>query len=1002
MRNPAEAHGWWQTARAPRFRRHGSRVAKRGRHAVVATMITALAAGAPISARGQLGQTAMAPGAGVVNRAVQGFQNLNANGPGILYYGINAADRGLGYVGSYMTLGGYIPGFEDDLGGLWAADLRSHLSVYGGFFSNVGAVRKQFLGGSLLGIGVYWDYDGDLNQYSPITIPGTTSTFAGGQVYNQVGVSGEWLTDWGNLRSNGYIPVGTTAEYVGPFVQNVVLCQNGVNAGLAGTDLEVGAYIPGLNDWAGMISVGGYAYGNARYDFPDGQDVVPWFGGVYTRLDMTFLENWDFSLQYNNDSYFDSTGFARLTYRMGGSRRRNVPDQMEQPMMRNEHIVRAHQEPVVAINPETLAPWRVFHVDNAAQSPGTGSAGSPFTSLSSAQDAAKEAYDIVYVHRGTSSVANPYLTPTSGYSFQAENQYLVGEGSSLAIPTVSCGPRSFFAGDGSAGYPVLSSPLGPAIVIDQPGTVVSHFQIVNTTVGITDGGGLPFGGVATVSDVIIEGSGPGQRGVEISNSKGRFDFDRLQLKNLTNDGFVLSADSGNVSVSNSAFRGVQGKAFVASGSNSRATITNTVIADVSGTAVAAEGGGSSIVLTSATITDTKGVGVAVTGAAASVKLTTSTIGSSPLVTSGSLLTDRGVVVSGSGAKATIDGSAITSTISDGLVVSGPNASATLNASKLDRIGGNGALVSGFGAALYVTGTSEIRNAKGDGIRIRGSTATLLVQDSTVRNSGNDGVSVTGTSSPTRIQATLLRSSILQSANTGVAVADVSGTGSVVQVYGTRISGAQVAGVSALNSNVDVAPDPTVANGAQTSITNTGIYGIQVRNLSTVAVTRTSISSVPTGISAVNTTRSTVLNLTANSNTISVSGSGTGIAISGVAGIPPDTSVDPPTPSIPPARVHAQVLSNRITVSGSTGITLITLDPPDPSEGLPVALRAISINDASDAAELKARNFGVGVLEDPAPDLNTDPPQGSLIDWNAVHFDGNLPARPPELPPVEAP
>jgi hypothetical protein len=52
-----------------------------------------------------------------------------------------------------------------------------------------------------------------------------------------------------------------------------------------------------------MISVGGYAYGNARYNFPNGQDVVPWFGGVYTRLDMTFIENWDFSLQYNNDSY---------------------------------------------------------------------------------------------------------------------------------------------------------------------------------------------------------------------------------------------------------------------------------------------------------------------------------------------------------------------------------------------------------------------------------------------------------------------------------------------------------------------------------------------------------------------------------------------------------------------------------------------------------------------------------------------------------------------------
>ena len=361
MRSNAEpARGRPAAGALRRLRRRTSRWKRRAHDALVAALIAASAAEMPAVAVAQMGQMGMAPATGIANRAVQGFKGLNENGPGILYYGVNAADRGLGYVGSYMTLGGFVPGFQDDLGGQWAADLRGHLSVNGGFFSNVGAVRKQFLGGSLLGIGVYWDYDGDLNQYSNTTITDTSGSyvFGGGQVYNQVGISGEWLTDFGNLRSNGYIPVGTTAEYTGPFVGNSLLCENGVNAGLAGTDLEVGAYIPGLTDWAGMISVGGYAYGNARYNLPNGQDVVPWFGGVYTRLDMTFIENWDFSLQANNDSYFDWTGFARLTYRMGGSRRRNVPDQMEQPMMRNEHIVRAHRTPEVAINPETGTPWR--------------------------------------------------------------------------------------------------------------------------------------------------------------------------------------------------------------------------------------------------------------------------------------------------------------------------------------------------------------------------------------------------------------------------------------------------------------------------------------------------------------------------------------------------------------------------------------------------------------------------------------------------------------------
>ena len=469
-------------------------------------------------ASAQFGQTAMAPAAGIANRAAAGFTGLNADGPGWLYYGVNAADRGLGYNGSYMTLGGYIPYSEDGLGGLWAADLRGHLSVNGGFFSNVGAVRKQFLGGSLLGIGVYWDYDGDQNQYPTYGVLGSEwGQF--GHSYNQVGVSGEWLTDFGNLRSNGYMPVGTTAYTIGapgsPFYGNNILCQYGLDAALSGADLEVGAYIPGLSDWAGMISVGGYALGNSRYNWwsgPEtGQDVVPWFGGVYTRLDMTFLENWDFSLQYNNDSYFDSTGFARLTYRMGGSRRRNVPDQMEQPMMRNEHIVRAHQTPTVALNPVTFQPWNVIHVDNTAAAFGNGSVDTPYRTLAEAQTAANNPYDVVFVHACTSATT-PYQ---SNWLFQADNQILVGEGSTLQLATSNCGYQQFFAG--SDVRPIVTS-ADTAITL-RNGAIVDHFGIVDAPRGIVADASLT--GVASVNDVAIIGDNqPNQVGVLVEGVPG--------------------------------------------------------------------------------------------------------------------------------------------------------------------------------------------------------------------------------------------------------------------------------------------------------------------------------------------------------------------------------------------------------------------------------------------------------------------------------------------------
>jgi hypothetical protein len=255
---------------------------------------------------------------------------------------------------------------------------------------------------------------------------------------------------------------------------------------------------------------------------------------------MTFVKNWDFSLQYNNDSYFDSTGFARLTYRMGGSRRRNVPDQLEQPMMRNEHIVRAHQAPEQAINPFTGDPWRVIHVDNTlTDAPsGTGTQATPYSTLLQAQNAATAEYDVVYVHQGN-SLNSPY---SGGFEFQNNYQYLVGQGSAIQLPTVNCGVISLAELEGLNGnYPVLSSPGGAAITLANMNPTVDHIRIKGSTVGISDGAGLPAGSVATVNNVQIIGTGPSETGVVIAgdNSGAILNFTNLTLENLTADGFVV-------------------------------------------------------------------------------------------------------------------------------------------------------------------------------------------------------------------------------------------------------------------------------------------------------------------------------------------------------------------------------------------------------------------------------------------------------------------------------
>ena len=563
---PTKQIGKRAVARLRAIRRQAAAWRRRTQRALTLALIVTCGIDMPSRAFAQqVGQSAMAPAGGVVNRAVAGFQDLNTNGPGLFYYGINAADRGLGYNGSYMTFGGFVPYAEDDLGGAWSADLRSHLSGYGGFFSNVGIVRKQFIGGALSGIGVYWDYDGDANQYPVSGVCGTGQFGQFGHTYQQVGISGEFLTDFGNLRSNGYIPVGSTAYTAGnpssPFFQNYVMHQIGLDAALAGVDLEVGAYIPGLTDWGGMISVGGYTFGNARYNYPGGKDVVPYFGGVYTRLDMTFIENWDFSLQYNNDSFFDSTGFARLTYRMGGSRRRNVPDQMEQPMMRNEHIVRAHQTPEVAANPLTGQAWNVIHVDNSKATSGTGTDVSPVKTLAEASALATQAWDIVFVQQGLSRTTTPY---GGTFAFGPENQYLIGNGADYLLPS-DCG--GFINLNNNPGVtPLLSNPAGASIVAVGPGAAgatIANLAITGSLVGIQASGAMTIAAKdMTVSDVQITGNGTsiGQRGVWLTTATGKATFANTAISNMTQGGFVVQGGAPNVEyqgsiTSDTAFNG---------------------------------------------------------------------------------------------------------------------------------------------------------------------------------------------------------------------------------------------------------------------------------------------------------------------------------------------------------------------------------------------------------------------------------------------------------------
>jgi hypothetical protein len=793
------------------------------------------------------GQMGMAPAGGIVNRAVAGFQALDENGPGWLYYGINAADRGLGYNGSYFTLGGFIPYAEDDLGGLWSADLRSHLSTYGGFFSNVGIVRKQFMGGTIGGIGVYWDYDADSNQYPTSGQCGTGTFGQFGHVYNQVGVSGEWLTDFGNLRSNGYIPVGTAAYTAGNpgsvFYQNYVMCNYGLDAALAGADLEVGAYVPGLADWAGMISVGGYTFGQARYNWAAGsragKDVVPYFGGVYTRLDVTLMRNWDFSLQANNDSFFDWTGFARLTYRMGGSRRRNVPDQMEQPMMRNEHIVRAHQTPEVAINPETGTPWRVIHVNNAGTAPGTGTTETPFTTLAAADAAATNPWDVVLVSRGDGT-STGYNTE---FSFNAPNQSLVGIGSPFYLASVCCGPINIAGPTGT--LPLLSNPAGASVFIDGAvagGATVANLQITGSGVGIEATGNLnglptaafPGGRPTTVDNVSITGSGSGalETGVLLANATGDINFTSTAISNMTNGGFVVSGGNSNVNYQGSITNDSTGAATPASylvniqdttggkinlavgGTPGTSTVAN-AISDQGGAGLLIKNNADTTTINMANVSlkDNLTTAIAVANDSSTVTITAAAGTGIEKSTAGAAITVEGAGPSGKSGAVTYSGPITNSSPSTSKTSYAINVSNTTDAdvrilgdSIADK--GNGIQLLDNNGSTVAIDNASISSQGATGILVNGNTGgTFSFSDITIDKASSAGVLVTNSDTP------------LTFSNLNITLTDANAIGFQANNAGGGITANQTNSISTASTTV---PAVSITNTPNLDMTFTTI------------------------------------------------------------------------------------------------------------------------------------------------------------------------------------
>jgi hypothetical protein len=202
----------------------------------------------------------------------------------------------------------------------------------------------------------------------------------------------------------------------------------------------------------------------------------------------------------------------------------------------------------VAYNPETSAAYRVIHVDSSAAALGNGTAQAPVRTLADAQTLATNPYDIVYVHTGNSATT-PYAA--SDWTFGNVNQFLIGEGSTLALNTSTCGYKQFFTSPTST-RPILESTAGvtaAGAVILRNGAVVDHLQI-EATAGLA---GIAANNVSltsptttSVNDVLINNVA-GVAGVGLDNvaSGVTANFTNMLVQN---QGTGLSVTGGGATV----------------------------------------------------------------------------------------------------------------------------------------------------------------------------------------------------------------------------------------------------------------------------------------------------------------------------------------------------------------------------------------------------------------------------------------------------------------------
>ena len=278
--------------------------------------------------------------------------DILSQAPGRVWFGINAANQGLGYSGSYATVGMKKRILEDRFGGRLLLETRGHISLENGeFFSNVGIMRVVSLrsAGADLTFGFWIDYDGDAQ-----------GNFS--HDFYQSSLNFSIDTQRNSIVGNVYYPVRETdfsfgggLSTTGPvFAGNMILLQPGVDSALRGYDALFRTRPSRLDFINGTVEVGGYSYQS---------DLVDSFAGFRIGMGFQAISGTIVNVHLNQDSRFSTTAAVQLTTLFGGNAagtEYSIVGRDLEPTIRNDHIVRFQQDYIAAIDPDTGIPITLF------------------------------------------------------------------------------------------------------------------------------------------------------------------------------------------------------------------------------------------------------------------------------------------------------------------------------------------------------------------------------------------------------------------------------------------------------------------------------------------------------------------------------------------------------------------------------------------------------------------------------------------------------------------